>query len=64
MAVAMLTLAVAFLFLSIFAAVFGAVIAGPAGLIAAAGLLAAFLITLGMYLRDRHRGGPPAGKDY
>lgn len=57
MVVAMLTLAVAFLFLSIFAAVF-AVVAGPAGLIAAAGLLAAFLITLGMYLRDRHRGGP------
>ena len=60
----MLTLAVAFLFLAIFAAVFGAVFAGPAGLIAAAGLLAAFLVTLGMYLRDRHRGAPPPGNDY
>ena len=51
----MLTVAVALLFLAIFAAVLGSMMAGPVGLIAAAVLLAGFVGTLGVYLL-RERG--------
>ena len=55
----MLTLAVAFLFFAIFAAVLGSMVAGPVGLIVSLAGMLGFVATLAVYLRRRHGPPPP-----
>lgn len=57
----MLTLAVALLFLAIFAGIFGSLVAGPVGPILTAVLMAAFIAVLGLYLYNS-RQPPSNGK--